>query len=128
MPCWPRKFWILAGCSVSEHVLGCRSASACQDTYPADDLIVVGEVSLAVLAPVDALGIQVDVVGEAHLEWKMGLPARVMSEMGLLVSVALLERGSRALDSTLAGVGARLAATRSQRGRWAAAGEDSDCA
>lgn len=33
----------------------------------ADNLIVVGQVSLAVLAAVDALGVQVDVVGEAHL-------------------------------------------------------------
>jgi hypothetical protein len=36
-------------------------------TYTADDLIVVGQVSLAVLAAVDALGVEVDVVGEAHL-------------------------------------------------------------
>lgn len=36
-------------------------------TYTADDLVVVGQVSLAVLAAVDALGVQVDVVGEAHL-------------------------------------------------------------
>lgn len=33
----------------------------------ADDLVVVGQVSLAVLAAVNALGVQVDVVGEAHL-------------------------------------------------------------
>jgi hypothetical protein len=36
-------------------------------TYTADDLIMVGQVSLAVLAAVDALGVEVDVVGEAHL-------------------------------------------------------------
>jgi hypothetical protein len=36
-------------------------------TYTADDLVVVGQVSLAVLAAVNALGVQVDVVGEAHL-------------------------------------------------------------
>ena len=36
-------------------------------TYTADDFVVVGQVSLAVLAAVDALGVQVDVVGEAHL-------------------------------------------------------------
>ena len=36
-------------------------------TYTADDLVVIGQVSLAVLAAVDALGVQVDVVGEAHL-------------------------------------------------------------
>lgn len=36
-------------------------------TYTADDLVVVGEVRLAVLAAIDALGVQVDVVGEAHL-------------------------------------------------------------
>ena len=36
-------------------------------TYTADDLVVIGQVSLAVLAAVDTLGVQVDVVGEAHL-------------------------------------------------------------
>lgn len=36
-------------------------------TYTADDLVVIGQVSLAVLAAVDALGVQVDVIGEAHL-------------------------------------------------------------
>lgn len=43
-------------------------------TYTADDLVVVGQVSLAVLAAVDALGVQVDVVGEAHLAKGWGLP------------------------------------------------------
>jgi hypothetical protein len=37
-------------------------------TYTADDLIVVGEMSLAVLAAIDALSIKVDIVGETHLE------------------------------------------------------------
>jgi hypothetical protein len=37
-------------------------------TYTADDLVVVSEMSLAVLAAINALGIKVDVVGEAHLE------------------------------------------------------------
>jgi hypothetical protein len=37
-------------------------------TYTADDLVVVGEMSLAVLAAIDALSIEVDVVGETHLE------------------------------------------------------------
>jgi hypothetical protein len=37
-------------------------------TYTADDLVVVGEMRLAVLAAVDALGVEVDVVGETHLE------------------------------------------------------------
>lgn len=36
-------------------------------TYTADDLVVIGEMSLAVLAAIDALGVEVDVVGEAHL-------------------------------------------------------------
>lgn len=36
--------------------------------YTADDLVVIGEMSLAVLAAIDALGVEVDVVGEAHLE------------------------------------------------------------
>jgi hypothetical protein len=37
-------------------------------TYTADDLVVVSEMSLAVLAAINALGIKIDVVGEAHLE------------------------------------------------------------
>lgn len=36
-------------------------------TYTADDLVVVREVRLAVLAAVDAFGVEVDVVSEAHL-------------------------------------------------------------
>lgn len=36
-------------------------------TYTADDLVMVGQMGLAVLAAVDAFAIQVDVVGEAHL-------------------------------------------------------------
>jgi len=36
-------------------------------TYSTDDLVMVGEVRFAVLAAVDALGVEVDVVGEAHL-------------------------------------------------------------
>lgn len=44
-----------------------RRARLSSVTYTADDLVVVGQVSLAVLAAVDALGVQVDVVGEAHL-------------------------------------------------------------
>lgn len=36
-------------------------------TYTADDLVMVGKVSLAVLAAVDALSVKVDVVGETHL-------------------------------------------------------------
>jgi hypothetical protein len=39
----------------------------CDVTYTADNLIVVGQVGLAVLAAVNALGVEVDVVGEAHL-------------------------------------------------------------
>ena len=34
--------------------------------YAADDLVVVGEVGFAVFAAVDAFGVEVDVVGEAH--------------------------------------------------------------
>jgi hypothetical protein len=37
-------------------------------TYTADDLVVVGKMSLAVLAAIDTLGIEIDVVGETHLE------------------------------------------------------------
>lgn len=39
--------------------------------YPTYDLIVVGEMGLAVFAAVDAFGVEVNVVGEAHLgeEW-----------------------------------------------------------
>lgn len=37
-------------------------------TYPTDDIIVVGKVRLAVLATVDLVGIQVDVVCKAHPE------------------------------------------------------------
>lgn len=64
----------------------CRSCAQCSvgecmaETYPADDLIVVGKVSLAVLAAVDALGVEVHVVGEAHLESRMGLPGREVWE------------------------------------------------
>lgn len=45
---------------------GSRKGRGWGETYPAYDLVVVGEVRLAVLAAVDALGVQVDVVGEAH--------------------------------------------------------------
>ena len=37
-----------------------------EGTYPAYDLVVVGEVRLACFAAVDAFGVEVDVVGEAH--------------------------------------------------------------
>ena len=44
-------------------------------THTADDLVMVGQVGLADLAAVDALGVQVDVVGEAHPGggWALGL-------------------------------------------------------
>lgn len=44
-------------------------------TYPADDGVVVGEVGLAVLAAVDLVGVQVDVVGQPHrcAGWALGL-------------------------------------------------------
>ena len=60
LPCWPRKF--------CDEMLAGRGYSWGGGVwaYPADDLVVVGEVRLAVLAAVDALGVQVDVVGEAH--------------------------------------------------------------
>jgi hypothetical protein len=35
--------------------------------YPTYDLVVIGQVGLAGLAAVDAFGVEVDVVGEAHL-------------------------------------------------------------
>lgn len=35
-------------------------------TYTANDLVMVGKVSLAVLAAIDAIGVEIDVVGEAH--------------------------------------------------------------
>ena len=35
-------------------------------TYSAHDVIVVGEMGLAVLASEDAVAVEVDVVGEAH--------------------------------------------------------------
>ena len=46
--------------------------------YPTYDLIVVGEVGLAVLAAIDLLGVEVDVVGEAHpgCRWALALPLR----------------------------------------------------
>ena len=39
--------------------------------HPTYDFIVVGEVRFAVFAAVDAFGVEVDVVGKAHLgrEW-----------------------------------------------------------
>ena len=37
-------------------------------SYPAYDLVVVCQVCLAGLAPVYTLGVEVDVVGEAHLD------------------------------------------------------------
>lgn len=44
-----------------------------EKAYPTDDLVVVCEMGLAVLAAVDALGVQVDVVGQAHLGERSGL-------------------------------------------------------
>jgi len=35
-------------------------------SYPADDVVMVGQVCLAVLAAVDLVGIEVDVVLESH--------------------------------------------------------------
>lgn len=35
-------------------------------TYPADDIIVVGKVCLAILTAVDLVGVQVDIVCKAH--------------------------------------------------------------
>ena len=45
-----------------------------QNTYPTYDLVMVSEVGFAVLAAVDFLGIEVDVVGEAHScrGWALG--------------------------------------------------------
>lgn len=57
-------------------------------THSADDLVVVGEVRLARLAAVDALGVQVDVVGEAHLgrrsRWALSLQSGRWSARGCL--------------------------------------------
>ena len=33
-----------------------------EDSYPADDVVVIGEMRLAVLTTVDLVGVQVDVV------------------------------------------------------------------
>lgn len=63
LPCCPRKFW-KGTLSVGVRRKWCVD----HETYTADDLIMVGEMGLAVLAAVDALGVEVDVVGEAHLE------------------------------------------------------------
>ena len=50
--------------------------------YPTYDLVMVGQVGFAILAAVDLLCIEVDVVGEAHLAhgWALGriLPALSM--------------------------------------------------
>ena len=45
-------------------------------THPTYDLVVICEVGLAVLATVDFTAVEVDIVGEAHLEcrWALGLP------------------------------------------------------
>ena len=79
------------------------------NAYPADDLIVVGEVGLAVLAAVDALGVEVDVVGQAHLGQRSGLAyvlpegVRVLARWLLQFTVGPVE-GSQRQRETRSGV------------------------
>ena len=45
-------------------------------THPTYNLVMVGKMGLALLAPVDLLGVEVDVVGEAHASsWADGRSA-----------------------------------------------------
>jgi hypothetical protein len=41
-------------------------------TYPADDVVMVGEVRLALAAAVDTVGVEIDVVGKTHDVWSVG--------------------------------------------------------
>lgn len=59
-PCWPRKFCKEDGSS--DRCVG----RAEQATYPADDVIIVRKVCLALLAAKDLAGVQINVVGETH--------------------------------------------------------------
>jgi hypothetical protein len=47
-------------------LLVCISRSL-QETYPADDVVVICKVSLALLAAKDFVGVQVDVVRKTHV-------------------------------------------------------------
>jgi hypothetical protein len=58
LPCWPRKFWVCQ--CVLQVSLG-------EFTDSANYVIVVGQVSLAVLASVYLGRVQVDVVREPHV-------------------------------------------------------------
>lgn len=72
LPCWPRKFCSLGvswgrerergggGEGLGEQERGRREA------YAADDVVVVGEMGLAVPAAVDLATGEVGVVGESH--------------------------------------------------------------
>jgi hypothetical protein len=61
LPCWPRKFYYLSlafNCDRS----GREREREGEKSYPADDLLVGGEMSLAVLAAVDLSPGEVGVV------------------------------------------------------------------
>ena len=51
------------------HDIGSVTVVLSSMTYPADDLVMVGQMGLAVLAAIDAFAVEVYVVGEAHLDY-----------------------------------------------------------
>lgn len=59
LPCWPRKFCHLLVATARTHNVWRRTDSA-------EDVIVVGQMRLAVLASVDARRVEIDIVREPH--------------------------------------------------------------
>ena len=55
-----------------------QSSSEVVEAHPTDDLVVIGKMRLALLAAIDPLRVEVDVVGEAHLDvsrgWALAMP------------------------------------------------------
>lgn len=76
-PCWPRKFCEAqkpSACASSTD--GNQILEAGAATHPADNLIVIRKMSLAVAAAVDSLGVEVDIVRQAHLARRWTLRPR----------------------------------------------------
>jgi hypothetical protein len=75
-------------------VWGTRGFEGAGRAHSAEYVVVVGEVCLAVLAPVYARGVQVDVVRKAHVDGCIENFARCMRLRRYVVGCLVSKRGS----------------------------------
>ena len=64
-------------------------------TYAADDLVMIREMGLAILATIDALRIKIHIVGQAHLCYRPGLAYGVCLSGECVAVYEQLQAGTR---------------------------------